>query len=462
MAQDVPGMLSPDELTTVECPLCSRPFPAAVVHSHVELCRRPAVERSAAAAAARLRREAELEETMKETAAVLHGDGKSPGATVLCPFCCVPVLQQMALEHTDRCMNATRVPRAPRVDPTPSQRPRPGVEFTLRPEQPCPAHPRGPPPRNCRYCGPHVCTVVDEVSTSGVNVEWNQTGYTAHLPATSRVTLEWWLGGGMATVRKECFENAISLSTSVADTIAVLTAALDDLQVNLSDWRAPNSQNLLHLTARRGSADLVSLGSASEHELRQGLPWCTLVRIAAFAPSKMMVTCRAARRDILCNDAAVLASALLRAPFSVPGDAADEIGWTPLHWAAWVGNLPLCQVLLQHSTRALALQGKGGAPLHIAACRPCAAIVELFLASGASATAANSMGMTPMEVLRLLPDTTDEWAECAELLAEALGEDDAPAPAAEAADPFPRLQSLASAAEGWSPVSIGTLPSWDS
>ena len=91
-----------------------------------------------------------------------------------------------------------------------------------------------------------------------------------------------------------------------------------------------------------------------------------------------------------------------------------ETGATPLHWAAFRGQVDVVTLLLQRGAKVDARNKTGHAPLHNAAAVGADAVVKLLLATGADITARDEKGLSPRD-----------WAvaqahpACAELLAEA-------------------------------------------
>jgi len=62
-------------------------------------------------------------------------------------------------------------------------------------------------------------------------------------------------------------------------------------------------------------------------------------------------------------------------------NAKDDVGETPLHWAAWIGHKEIVELLI---TAGADVNAKGdGTPLHHAALRGKKEIVELLIANGA-------------------------------------------------------------------------------
>ena len=78
----------------------------------------------------------------------------------------------------------------------------------------------------------------------------------------------------------------------------------------------------------------------------------------------------------------------------------DELGATPLHDAAWSGNLEIARYLMEHGANVKARHAEGGSqPLGLRrASRTIFAMVELLLAHGADVRAADNSGETPLHL----------------------------------------------------------------
>lgn len=80
----------------------------------------------------------------------------------------------------------------------------------------------------------------------------------------------------------------------------------------------------------------------------------------------------------------------------VPIDAQDVCGYTPLHKAAFRGNIPAAELLLSHGADIKARDRFGRTPLHRAAAMGRLEMAELLLARGAELNAADRFGNTPL------------------------------------------------------------------
>ena len=96
--------------------------------------------------------------------------------------------------------------------------------------------------------------------------------------------------------------------------------------------------------------------------------------------------------------------------------ARDELGWTPLHWAAYGGNPANVQALLDAGADVMARNVDGRTPLHWAAkciygCKP--GVIQALLDSGADAKTKNKNGKTPWDLAQendSLKGTKGYWA----------------------------------------------------
>lgn len=80
--------------------------------------------------------------------------------------------------------------------------------------------------------------------------------------------------------------------------------------------------------------------------------------------------------------------------------ARDKDGSTPLHWAAWRGQVEAARVLLESGAEVNARNQNthwGTTPLHAAAHGNQAAVVQLLLAQGADLRAKNLNKRTPLQ-----------------------------------------------------------------
>lgn len=86
----------------------------------------------------------------------------------------------------------------------------------------------------------------------------------------------------------------------------------------------------------------------------------------------------------------------------------DELGNTPLHYAAGSGHTEAVEELLRLGGNVTATNGVGDTPLHKAAFRGNVAIVKALVAAGAPVDAQNSLGQTPKELAENHPEVVDE------------------------------------------------------
>lgn len=77
-------------------------------------------------------------------------------------------------------------------------------------------------------------------------------------------------------------------------------------------------------------------------------------------------------------------------------DARDDLGRTPLYWAARANHIDVCETLLAAGADVNAATPDGWTPLHTAVYNKEAEAVELLLANGADVNARNSRGETPL------------------------------------------------------------------
>nr|5AQB_A Chain A, 3G61_DB15V4 [synthetic construct] len=78
-------------------------------------------------------------------------------------------------------------------------------------------------------------------------------------------------------------------------------------------------------------------------------------------------------------------------------NALDEVGWTPLHLAAW-GHLEIVECLLKNGADVNAADIDGYTPLHLAAFSGHLEIVEVLLKYGADVNADDQAGFTPLHL----------------------------------------------------------------
>jgi len=81
-------------------------------------------------------------------------------------------------------------------------------------------------------------------------------------------------------------------------------------------------------------------------------------------------------------------------------NAKDNIGWTPLHFAAYHGITDIVRLLLEHGADINARDADGLTPLHIAAALGHVDAVRLLLRKGADPGARDNRGRTPLDLAR--------------------------------------------------------------
>lgn len=118
-----------------------------------------------------------------------------------------------------------------------------------------------------------------------------------------------------------------------------------------------------------------------------------LVRLLVNAHAKVDAKGKAARTPLFWATAVETAEALVEAGAAV--QARDQWGNSPLHVAAERGNAPLVEFLLARGADANAMNGKGRTALHWAADRQ---VVEVLLRNGADPVRRDKGGMTPRDV----------------------------------------------------------------
>lgn len=77
-------------------------------------------------------------------------------------------------------------------------------------------------------------------------------------------------------------------------------------------------------------------------------------------------------------------------------DVVDELGRTPLHYAAANGNIAEVVRLLREGAEANAIDRNGWSPLHFASQANSASVTEVLLNAGASHSLKDSHGNTPL------------------------------------------------------------------
>ncbi len=80
-----------------------------------------------------------------------------------------------------------------------------------------------------------------------------------------------------------------------------------------------------------------------------------------------------------------------------PNAPDQQLGMTPLAWAAAVGNVEIAGLLLERGAQVNGKNGDGATPLHVASFLGRAGVVELLLAKKGDPNARNTKGETPME-----------------------------------------------------------------
>lgn len=83
------------------------------------------------------------------------------------------------------------------------------------------------------------------------------------------------------------------------------------------------------------------------------------------------------------------------------GKSKSNLGWTPLHLAAYFGNKDVVQVLVEHGANVNARNGMGDTPLHRAAFTGRTDVVMLLLQHNADVTTINGEGKTPSQVANM-------------------------------------------------------------
>ena len=83
----------------------------------------------------------------------------------------------------------------------------------------------------------------------------------------------------------------------------------------------------------------------------------------------------------------------------------DAAGYTPLHWAAYCGNLSCAQILVQHGANMEAVENGGLTPLMVAVCYSApqtgldgqGMVADMLLASGARVNARDHLGWSALD-----------------------------------------------------------------
>ena len=82
------------------------------------------------------------------------------------------------------------------------------------------------------------------------------------------------------------------------------------------------------------------------------------------------------------------------------GAAVNKTGWTPLHYAASSGHMPMLELLLEHHADLNAPSPNGTTPLMMAAGYGSPEAVQRLLKAGADAQLRNQKGMTALDFAR--------------------------------------------------------------
>lgn len=86
----------------------------------------------------------------------------------------------------------------------------------------------------------------------------------------------------------------------------------------------------------------------------------------------------------------------------------DELGNTPLHYAAGSGHAEAAEELLRLGADVAARNNVGDTPLHKAASRGNAPIAKILVAGGAPIEAQNNLGQTPKDIATNYPEVLSE------------------------------------------------------
>ncbi|MEM4445033.1 MAG: ankyrin repeat domain-containing protein [Thermofilum sp.] len=81
-------------------------------------------------------------------------------------------------------------------------------------------------------------------------------------------------------------------------------------------------------------------------------------------------------------------------------NAKDDLGWTPLHWAALIGHLEVARFLVEKGADINARSNGGWIPLHFAAFNGRLEVVRFLLEAGANPTLRDYKGRTPADLAR--------------------------------------------------------------
>jgi ankyrin repeat protein len=77
---------------------------------------------------------------------------------------------------------------------------------------------------------------------------------------------------------------------------------------------------------------------------------------------------------------------------------ANEMGWTPLHVAAWTGNVELTNLLLRYGFKANQGNAEGWTPAHVAAWNGHQPILEKLIEYGIDISKGNNNGWNPLHL----------------------------------------------------------------
>ena len=77
-------------------------------------------------------------------------------------------------------------------------------------------------------------------------------------------------------------------------------------------------------------------------------------------------------------------------------DGRDDLGRTPLHYAAWRGQREMAELLIAKGADLNSKTDRGHTPLYLAVRKNQRTVVELLLASGADVNAGNQFGERPI------------------------------------------------------------------